>query len=149
MSVRETNHHASELLVMYHSVFTFLGIPHPTSYARTARSVGILNTSRDTRHSHTLTYKSKKREFVSTYSLPLLLWTTDTCYKGKLKKSLVLTPRGVCYSIEWLTSRPDPLTFGGVTVTHRIRGWVEPRVGLDVLDKKKTLIPACNRTPDR
>jgi len=54
VSVRETNHYTSELLVMYHLVFTFLGIPRPTSYARTACSVGISNTSRDTRHSQTI-----------------------------------------------------------------------------------------------
>ena len=58
----------------------------------------------------------------------------------------MLTPWGVYSStlgldrVEWLTSRPGPLTFSeGVTNTHRTGGWVEPRVGLDVLDKKKLL----------
>jgi hypothetical protein len=63
-----------------------------------------------------------------------ILWrTTNTCYKGKLKKSLVLTPWGVYNStlgldrVELLTSRPSPFTFGeGVTRTHCIGGWAEP-----------------------
>lgn len=64
--------------------------------------------------------------------------------KSKLKKSLLLTPWRVYKStvgldrVEWLTSRPGPFTFGeGVTSTHCMGGWVESRVGLDILDKKK------------
>jgi hypothetical protein len=36
---------------------------------------------------------------------------------------------------EWSTSRPGRFTPG----THRIGGWVDPRAGLDDLEKKKFL----------
>jgi hypothetical protein len=42
---------------------------------------------------------------------------------------------------EWSASRPGRFTFG----THWIGGWVEPRVGLDDVDK--ILGPTVTRTP--
>ena len=80
-----------------------------------------------------------------------ILWrTTNTCYKGKLKKSLVLTPWGVYNSTlgldrgggNWIVNfTPQPLYLwrrSHQNSLHRRLGTTH-RVALDILDKKKLL----------
>jgi hypothetical protein len=41
---------------------------------------------------------------------------------------------------EWSASRPGTFTSEkGIPVTHRIRGWVCPRTGLEAMEKRKIL----------
>jgi hypothetical protein len=138
-----------QLTNTYHIIFSIY-LPWyttPISYVRTAYSVGIPKTTRghtsQPNDTHLPTNVKKENLLVHIHCCCILWRTTNTFYKGKLKKSLLLTPWGVYNStlgldrVEWLTSRPGSFTFGqGVSSTHCIGGWVEPIVGLDILDKK-------------